>query len=268
MTFEDYKLKYPNSPLKSDSTKSQSKVTLENMIRIHGEIEGLEAFNRYRQRQAYSNSLEYKQLHHGWTEEQYKQYNASRANTKNNCIKRHGKELGELKWNAYCDVQRYVGVSYDYFVSKYGDIEGPERYEKMLDKKAHSNFPGYSKVSAELFSLIDTDGNGFYAPKTPEYKFKTAALTRRSYFIDFYNPVQRKGIEFYGDYWHTNPEKYQLDFKNRSGRTAEEQWTFDKNRINSIEQEFNIKILVIWENDFKMNREEVIRKSRAFIYGS
>ena len=268
MTFEDYKIKYPDHPLKSELTKSQSKVTLENMIRVHGEIEGPKIFDNYRQKQAFSNSFEYKQLHHGWTKEKYDQYNSSRANTKINNIQRYGKELGEKKWEIYCNVQRYAGVAYDYFVSTYGDIEGPERYETMLDKKTHCNFPGYSKISAELFSQIDTDGNCYYAPKTPEYKFKTAAITRRSYFVDFYNPVQRKGIEFYGDYWHTNPEKYQIDFKNRSGRTAEEQWAFDKNRINSIEQEFNVKILVIWENDFKMNRERVISKSKAFIYGS
>jgi len=266
MSFDDYKVKYPNASIKSELTKSKMTATLENMIRVHGEIKGPIAFNVYKQKQAYSNSFEYKQQRYGWTKQKYDEYNSSRANTKKNSIKRYGKELGEKKWSEYCNIQRYAGVSYEYFIVKYGNIEGAERYEKMLDKKIHHNFAGHSKVSAELFALIDIDGNGYYAPKTAEYKFKTSAITRRSFFVDYYNPIQRRAIEFYGDYWHSNPAIYTTDFINRSKRTAKEQQEFDANRISSIEKEFNIKILVIWENDFKIKREFTIEQAKAFIY--
>ena len=267
LTFETYKQRFPNAVLKSEFTKSRSCITLDNMIRVHGIEQGTIAFENYKNRQAFSNSFEYKQQRYGWDAEQYKEYNKKRAQTLENCIARYGKETGYQKWKDYCEKQKYVGVSLEYFKEKYGDVEGVERYNRMLDKKLAS-FCGNSKVSGDFFALVDKDGQGIYKPKTDEYSFKTTNIRTRAYFIDFYHPTKKRGIEFYGDYWHCNPAIYASEFITRAGINAKEQWEKDSHRIQTIVEEFKVNILVVWENEYRTDPEQTIKKAQQFIYGS
>lgn len=74
-------------------------------------------------------------------------------------------------------------------------------------------------------------------------------------------------IEVYGDYWHANPEKYKFDecIKYPGGIfTAKYQWDRDQIRINNL-KDLGYKILVIWQNDWIKNSNEIKEQINKFI---
>jgi len=57
--------------------------------------------------------------------------------------------------------------------------------------------------------------------------------------------------EFFGDYWHGNPEIFSPRKKNsHNGKTFGELYEDTKTRISRLE-EADYKVIYIWENDFK-----------------
>lgn len=65
-------------------------------------------------------------------------------------------------------------------------------------------------------------------------------------------------VEFFGDYWHANPIKYEpYDIPNKTSITCEDIWNSDLKRINTlIANGYNVK--VVWQSEFKANRDEVM----------
>jgi hypothetical protein len=77
------------------------------------------------------------------------------------------------------------------------------------------------------------------------------------YTVDIFIPKYNTAIEFYGDYWHCNPEIYNRDYNHSyKNMTAGQIWEHDKKRICEIKNNYNIQILTIWEKDWKQNKEE------------
>lgn len=75
----------------------------------------------------------------------------------------------------------------------------------------------------------------------------------------------KKIIEYNGDYWHMNPRKYSpSDFNKRTHLTAEETWKKDKNKIDFAES-LEYKVLVIWEFDYKRDKDATIQKCINFL---
>lgn len=71
-------------------------------------------------------------------------------------------------------------------------------------------------------------------------------------------------IEYYGDFWHRNPKKYSENFY-RKGHYSKEIWERDQKRIEHIESENNQKVFVIWELDWKNERDTVKNKLKEVI---
>jgi len=68
---------------------------------------------------------------------------------------------------------------------------------------------------------------------------------------DIYIPILNLVIEFNGDYWHCNPNKYNADYYHQvKQKTAQELWDYDKNKIDLIKENgYNLE--VVWESDLK-----------------
>jgi hypothetical protein len=65
-------------------------------------------------------------------------------------------------------------------------------------------------------------------------------------------------IEYFGDYWHCNPQKYSSDFLNKKkGLTAKEIWDYDKMKLELIKS-YGYNLEVIWESELKLNNEKLI----------
>lgn len=76
-----------------------------------------------------------------------------------------------------------------------------------------------------------------------------------SYIIaDAYNPETNTVYEFWGDYWHGNPEKYNLDDINK--RTKCSFGTLHESTLDKIQkiEENNYNLIDIWEYDWLKNK--------------
>ena len=66
-------------------------------------------------------------------------------------------------------------------------------------------------------------------------------------------------IEFNGDFWHGNPRIYDENDMLSDGISAKEKWEQDKERTKILEDN-GFRVHVIWEMDYKKNKQEVIKK--------
>jgi len=86
----------------------------------------------------------------------------------------------------------------------------------------------------------------------------------KKYYIFDIN-LNNKIIEYNGDFWHANPTIYNESFINkRLKKTAQEIWDKDQNKIQfAKDQGYNV--LVVWEHDFKNNKQKVIDECITFL---
>lgn len=295
MSVEDYCKKFNLNRQDIVCTKLRERLswTLENCINTYGEIEGNKKWKEYCDKQAHSNSFEYKNQKHGMTREQYDNYNRSRASTKNNFIKRHGELEGNKKWNEYCERQAYAGVSLQYFIDMYGELEGKKIYLGVCEKKKHTlevfiNRYGtkegnkrynswletkhvfFSKISQELFNSLKINKNHkiYYATYNKEFSIYNENI-KQVHFYDFINLTTKRGIEFNGDYFHGNPKKFKPDdYPNPFAKdlSCKRIWEYDNIKINCAKDVKDIDILTIWESDYLSDKNIVIEKCNKFIY--
>lgn len=260
-----------------------------------------EVFAGYVKIQGYTNTLEYKQKKHGFTEQDFKKYNKDRAVTKENLIKKHGEEYGTLKWNSYVELQRYAGSSLQYFKDKYGDEVGLKKYKDVCYKKGHTvdsiikrsgvtydeavielerlmtNLkPGVSNKANELFCTIydnlnEEDKKHCYFQKlNNEFgKYDHQNKCYRKY--DFCLTNKKIIIEYNGDYWHANPKFYKIndDVYLKGAKKvvkAKEIWEKDEHKKRIVEQSGFI-VIYVWEHDYLNTKDDIIARIINIIKG-
>lgn len=85
------------------------------------------------------------------------------------------------------------------------------------------------------------------------------------YFADILLLNKKKIIEYNGDYWHCNPNKYSSDYFNKkTGKYAKDVWATDLDRRNILEQ-MGYSIFCVWESDFLKERKMLEAKIKDFI---
>lgn len=271
---------------------------VETFIKKYGLTDGPQKYEEYKQFQSKKNTFAYKRQKYGMTKEAFKKYNQSRAITEENLIKKYGEE-GKIKWNEYCKRQSYAGCRLEYFQEIYGKEEGQKYYDELNKKKSWSkqslikrfgekvgiekyeswykktilhlkDIPKISKSSQEFFNVLNQkikDNNFIYAEKNNEYAVYIKALGKYA-FLDFYDMKSNKAIEFYGDYWHANPNSYKghAPYLHESNlKLCKEKWAEDEERIEFLKKEYNIEVKIIWERDWKQNPEMCIENCIYFL---
>lgn len=282
---------------------SEKGITKENLIKKYGEEEGEKRYQIYCHKQSIKNTFEYKQKKFGWTKDQFDEFNKSRSVTKENLIKKRGVVDGEKIWNEYCERQGYTNKK-EYFIEKYGEEEGTqkylfvnflkshslesyifrygiekgkEKYLKYLDDCKNKFYNTCSDASQTLFDKIFSNLNisenfeCLYGSHGGEKKIFVEKISK-FYIVDFFCITNKKVIEYYGDYWHANPLMYDdntiISYPNNVKKTAKEVQERDNMRIkNLIETDLVDDILVIWESEFINDPDGVVQKACAFIKG-
>ena len=75
---------------------------------------------------------------------------------------------------------------------------------------------------------------------------------------DVYIPKLNLIIEYFGDYWHCNPNKYDSEYFNKKkNQTAREIWEYDKSKLELIKS-YGYNLEVIWESELKLNNDKLL----------
>ena len=250
-------------------------MTKNKMIEKYGEEEGIKRWNLYCARQAETNTLEYKQKTYGWSEEQFQEYNKSRAITLKNLIKRYGEEEGIKRWNEYIEHQKTT-KSWDYMVEKFGVDKAREinknkaitlenlikKYgnelgnQKWLEYLINKN-NGVSQISQQLFKELDKyigkNHITYYHDKNNEY---FVWGENHLYYLDYFIKDLNICIEFNGGCFHGDSRLYEdNEYCNPFDKslTAKELREKDKERYDYLLKKYGIKTYVIWELDYNPN---------------
>jgi G:T-mismatch repair DNA endonuclease (very short patch repair protein) len=124
---------------------------------------------------------------------------------------------------------------------------------------------GNSMVACEMFSHIDESHPSIlYGNNEKEIK-----VDKNVYWLDCVDTSTKRVIEFYGDYWHANPTKYNDDFmfvKNKIPTTALQIRNKDAKRIQQITDK-GYSVMVVWEKDYRLDKLAVIQKCIEFLNG-
>lgn len=135
----------------------------------------------------------------------------------------------------------------------------PEKIKEMTSKRMESYLKKESKgmfggVKVKTKSIISQK----FIKKLKEitnWTIKEEVHTNiYPYTVDFL--IEEKVIiEFYGDFWHANPEIYDADDTlNRPGnqiKTAKEIWLKDEKRLQYIVEKMKLPVIIVWEKDYK-----------------
>lgn len=240
-------------------------ITENAMIRKWGEKEGKKRWKSYCDKQAETNTFEYKQEKYGWSKEQFEEFNKSRAVTLELCIERHGEEAGRKMWDEYCERQRYT-TSLEYMIEEYGEEEGTKKYKDFCYYRTNScGSKSYLLISQQCFnaiySHINTTNEIYYHDLNKEYSIINNNTT---YNLDFYDKTKNLVIEFLGDYWHANPKRYNSDetiIHHQKSICVKDIWKYDKQRKRNICKVLNNPVYIeVWESDWKENQYKVMEE--------
>jgi G:T-mismatch repair DNA endonuclease (very short patch repair protein) len=149
-------------------------------------------------------------------------------------------------------------------IKKYGEKEGlrvwSERQIKWLESLRRSGIhSGFSKISMELFEQLSCTHPSIQYGKN-EATIKGEIM---SYSIDCVELATKKIIEFYGDYWHANPNKFNADDTIKK-KTAAYIWNHDHTKITDLEQ-LGYKVMIVWEYEYKSDKQGILNKCKQFL---
>lgn len=172
------------------------------------------------------------------------------------CIEKYGPEMGKEAWKSRQD--KWLRTL---------DSKTDEEKIEILRKKIFAD-KKYSNISQELFFSI------LESPQVePENCF--FALLNEEKMIGFDNNVFKpdfvygdKIIEFFGDYWHANP-KFYTDPEKKIRRGTKRYSVEAIRKIDQYRLDFFVKnrykVFVVWEDDYRKNKKETIRKCVEFL---
>lgn len=170
---------------------------------------------------------------------------------------KHGMTEDEAK-EAVSNAQVKNGLAWH--ITQYGEDEGPAKYKARMDswnaKMAESVKTGISAVATKFFDSLDEKLN--LTSQREHSIWNNGAAYRIDYLLG------DKAIEFFGDYWHANPKLYEDQDLMIGGKTAKEIQDRNDRKIAALRSK-GLQVLVIWEHDFKMQPEEVMRECLAFL---
>jgi hypothetical protein len=160
--------------------------------------------------------------------------------TLDKCILKHGITKGTIVFN---DRQRKWLKSLYANFEKYGDGRSPQ-----------SKWVNDIKIILTNSGILIPDKEKWIREKETNGKGYSYDLT-----------VNKKIIEFNGDYWHANPLIYGEDWINKTKKmTASEIWQYDVDKIKLAELH-GYKVLTVWESQYNKDPNEVIQRILEFL---
>ena len=223
-----------------DNHRNKSMVTKESFISKYGEEIGIEKYNNIQIKKKKNNHRRY-------------EYWLSFFN---------GDKL--LAKEALRNVQ---SRDKNFFISRYGEIDGVIKYEnhvkaktKSFQNRTFNNSKTELEIGQKISELISEK---MYISPHRYYIFlddeEQNILNKKFLIPDMTIPDLKIAIEYYGDYWHCSEEMFEDDtvihpFIKKSVKEIREH---DKRKLKVLNNK-GWKVIVIWENDYKDNKNKII----------
>ena len=195
----------------------------------------------------------------GYTEEEAREKVAERQRTftLEKCIEKYGLEDGYKKWK-----ERQEKWS-----AKVEDKYKQGLFSKVPHTTTTSMFSQTEKDFVdELIQVGKFNITDIHCYKTTQVELlneKSDRCENKRFLYDF--SYKNKIIEFNGDFWHMNPKKYDRDYYNKISKIyAKDKWEIDDIKINCA-KELGYDILVVWESDYKCDKDGTIQKCIDFL---
>ena len=135
-----------------------------------------------------------------------------------------------------CSLKLQIGEMNPFFGKKH-----TEKTLKLISKKISDKPPKQSSVSNKEKKLLTQVKKLKYNP--------VGSYSVGRYVCDIYIESLNLIIEFNGDYWHCNPNKYLGEYLHpHKKKTANEIWMEDSIRVDNIKK-YGYNLEVIWECD-------------------
>lgn len=160
--------------------------------------------------------------------------------------------------------------SYNTRLSYYTDLGYDEDTAREMLAERQRTYKGgsYSKSAEELINLVledkIDDPKFLHGHNEKRFSYDDNGVTK--YFrYDLTNEETKRIIEFNGDFWHGNPEKYDpQDINTITGQTYESISERDAFK-QQIAVNNGYSVIVIWESDFKKNKDSIVETCKKFI---
>lgn len=150
----------------------------------------------------------------------------------------------------------------DFIKRANGDIElgtalFKQRQERWLTSLKKTNMKkGTSKSGDEFFNRLSNHVPELVFGRNNEAVIQISGTAVK---VDCLYPATNKIIEYYGDYWHGNPQKFKADDKVAIRKIAKDVWQKDKDRIQCL-RDAGYDALIVWENEYKKDPSAVIER--------
>lgn len=240
-TFEYKQSKYNWTREQFNEYNKSRAVTLENLIKKHGEEKGTAVYLKYIDSQKMTKSKDYIIAKYGYL--YYKDLCKKKIINLENFIRKHGNGLGLIKYNEW------------------------------LDKKRNANFGAYSKSSQSFFKKLDElilnhdqTLETFYHDKNKEFMIN---VNGDLYFLDYYIKNFNICVEYNGSIWHADPNKYTACDKPISfvdNITASDIWERDAKKIKALNS-MGIHTIIVWDHNAEDKLIETFNLIKNIIYG-
>jgi G:T-mismatch repair DNA endonuclease (very short patch repair protein) len=126
----------------------------------------------------------------------------------------------------------------------------------ILDRKVISEQMKQTQRSGKIKSVIVSKKEKEIVNELKSLGFNPIHSYRvDSKICDMFIPSLNLIIEYFGDYWHCNPKKYEPNYFNqKKNKFAWELWDYDKKKIDLIKS-YGYNLEVVWEGDLKLNNK-------------
>lgn len=164
-------------------------------------------------------------------------------------VARYGKKEGTKKYHERC-AKISKAQSFEWYIEKFGLEEGTRRFQKKQSQTAKATEDiTHSKNQYKIFDQL----------KALDANWEDERFAGGFAQVDMMNKKLGVIIEYFGDYWHCNPEDFEPTKYNKSLRmTAQEKWVKDDERLNKIlarSKTCNL-IIVIWEKSYTYMKDQ------------
>jgi len=260
MSMTDYRQSYPDARVQqaSPTQRKNSSYVMKNKLL---NSDALEVFMEWR---SFPSEVKH-WLKKGFTEEEAKekitefQKNQSlKGNNETTRLKRSQKCAGTKNPMSLISIANRQGVNIEIareMTPCFGrtgskhPMFGKKHTNETLRKIGESiNHSGRSKIEHEMSDLLIELYGGD----------KNVGVI--GWCCDYVNYEKRLIVEFFGDFWHHNPEKYSEDFVNGfTKRTSSQVWERDARKLKEL-REHGYEVIVVWESDWRKDNKTCLQR--------